>query len=527
MSYIEEAGTISDIVSSIVDFGTKVGSKILNSKNQRSNVHLDRSSISRATKDLVASFPVLCDDSISSGTAAMITKAVERNCLVMLQMLFSSVYLRGDNAREVLAKWHNNMDTDYGMDELLDLIATFESAKDYESIEFKQILREFAPIFQQYLQDQKSYPLSSFSENSISSYEVDLTAMGELNVRQIHEDYFGDKYIDNLDQANAKARFDQLAYNQQAGLAGIIGGRNRDRNQASFNRAKVAQDALNYELNKQKFAYQIDKDKQARDDSIEDRDYQRMIQDRKYALDLAQQRQGYLTKQLLPSDVKKVNELVPSMLILQFDGVNFDDAGNPIDTNYRVLKQSVVGVKARLIPCDSYEIIDHVRSIEKTKISLLNLFRATTKEISFAKDFIGAVDQAKIEAKQNSKLSKTSPIWRALQNRANKSTMNRVIKKNRANDAGAITTLVVSAESADLLKKAYDIDLSLPSKAKYIMEQYNLLCLILVNEQTQVARFLFDGEKYYQDYSFDMLERETGDGSYKKIVNLLSTINRG
>ena len=34
MSYIEEAGTISDIVSSIVDFGTKVGSKILNSKNQ-------------------------------------------------------------------------------------------------------------------------------------------------------------------------------------------------------------------------------------------------------------------------------------------------------------------------------------------------------------------------------------------------------------------------------------------------------------------------------------------------------------
>ena len=145
--------------------------------------------------------------------------------------------------------------------------------------------------------------------------------------------------------------------------------------------------------------------------------------------------------------------------------------------------------------------------------------------ISFARDFIGAVDQAKIEAKQNSRLSKTSPIWRTLQNRSNKSVVNR-LRKNKANDASAITTLVISSEVSNVLKKDYNIDLNIPSRAKYIMEQYNLLCLVLVDEQTQVARFLYDGEKYFQDYSFDMLERETGDGSYKKIVNLLSTINR-
>ena len=137
MSYINESGPLEAIIQAIADFGSDVGSMIKNSKNNRAKEYLDRSSISRATKDLVASFPVLCDDSISSGTAAMITKAIERNCLVMLQMLFSSAYLKGSNAREVLSQWHKNIDDDKGMDELLDLIAAFESAIDYDSIEFR------------------------------------------------------------------------------------------------------------------------------------------------------------------------------------------------------------------------------------------------------------------------------------------------------------------------------------------------------------------------------------------------------
>lgn len=520
MSYINESGPLEAIIQAIADFGSDVGSMIKNSKNNRAKEYLDRSSISRATKDLVASFPVLCDDSISSGTAAMITKAIERNCLVMLQMLFSSAYLKGSNAREVLSQWHKNIDDDKGMDELLDLIAAFESAKDYDSIEFRQILKEFAPVFQQYLQDQRVYPISSFSENAISSFEVELSRRGDLDVRQITEDY---DPLTSVEVQRFQAEQDKANQRQQTDHANLMN--NRVKN--NFDKDKfVAQhnmDIDNYNLQYNKFKHQIGQDDIK--NQLERDKYNQQVKDsdRRYAMDVTNQYQNYLTKQLLPSDVKKVNELVPSMLILQFDAI--DSNTGTVTKNYRVLKQAIVGVKARLIPCDSFEVIDHIRSIEKTKVSLLNLFRATTREISFARDFIGAVDQAKIEAKQNSKLSKTSPIWRALQNRANKSTLNR-LRKNRANDAGAITTLVVSNEVSNILKKDYNIDLNLPSKAKYIMEQYNLLCLIIVDEQTQVARFLFDGEKYYQDYSFDMLERETGDGSYKKIVNLLSTINR-
>ena len=59
------------------------------------------------------------------------------------------------------------------------------------------------------------------------------------------------------------------------------------------------------------------------------------------------------------------------------------------------------------------------------------------------------------------------------------------------------------------------------------MESYNLMGLVIVDESVEVARFLFDGEKYFQDYSFGSLERETGDSSYKKVINLISKINRG
>lgn len=106
------------------------------------------------------------------------------------------------------------------------------------------------------------------------------------------------------------------------------------------------------------------------------------------------------------------------------------------------------------------------------------------------------------------------------------STMSR-LKKNRANDAAAITTLVVSIEEVNVLKKDYGIDLTNPKKAKFLMEQYNLLSFVIVDEQVEVARFLYDGEKNFEDYSFGVLERETGDNSYKKVINLISKVNRG
>jgi hypothetical protein len=243
--------------------------------------------------------------------------------------------------------------------------------------------------------------------------------------------------------------------------------------------------------------------------------------ERQYDLARSKANVDYFKAQLLDSDVKKANELVPSLMIIRYNVV---DANNP--QNHNVVQEFIAGVKARLISCSAREIQDNITSVTSNRVSLVNLIRATTKEISFAKDFVAAIDQAKIDAKQSSRLSKTSPIWRSLQARATKSGLNR-LRKNKANDASAITSLIISMELSNVIKNDKNIDLSNPKVAAFIMESYNLMALVVVDEQTETAHFLLDGERYYQDYTFGALERETGDGSYKKIINLISKINRG
>ena len=46
-------------------------------------------SISNYTKNLIMTFPCMCDDSLSATTASMISRANERNIVTMLQILFS------------------------------------------------------------------------------------------------------------------------------------------------------------------------------------------------------------------------------------------------------------------------------------------------------------------------------------------------------------------------------------------------------------------------------------------------------
>ena len=77
------------------------------------------------------------------------------------------------------------------------------------------------------------------------------------------------------------------------------------------------------------------------------------------------------------------------------------------------------------------------------------------------------------------------------------------------------------------MKNDSNIDMTNPKVARYVMESFNLMAIVLVDEQLEVAHFLLDGENQFQDYTFGALERDTGDGSYKKIINLISKINRG
>ena len=52
----------------------------------------------------------------------------------------------------------------------------------------------------------------------------------------------------------------------------------------------------------------------------------------------------------------------------------------------------------------------------------------------------------------------------------------------------------------------------------------NLLYFVVVDTTAESISIITDGETEYETYSFTSLEREAGDGAYKKVVNLMTKL---
>ena len=147
----------------------------------------------------------------------------------------------------------------------------------------------------------------------------------------------------------------------------------------------------------------------------------------------------YYNKQLLPSDVKKANELMPTTMLVNFTTVK--------DT-VKVNTTGIVGIKAKLYPVDAMELVARISSKTKERNGLFNLIRATTREISFFKDLAFAIDKAKLDAIYMAKDDNNSRMFKVLERRAAKNRFMKLIKKN---DASAITSLVLSQDDVEYL----------------------------------------------------------------------------
>ena len=223
-----------------------------------------------------------------------------------------------------------------------------------------------------------------------------------------------------------------------------------------------------------------------------------------------------LKGQVLDTDVKKANELMPTSVIINY--VSMQD-GEPIH------QQSIIGVKAKIYTADSTDIINRLIVKNKDNNYLQQIIRATTREISFFKDFVFAIDKAKIDALSQSRKGSSSKLWKILERRAVKSKFKQALAAK--NDSTAISTLVVSQEDVETLKKMENINVESPSVIRPIMESYNLMGFCIVDESTEVAKFIFDtGDDMYESLSFTLLERESKDNSTKKIINLMTKLSR-
>lgn len=214
---------------------------------------------------------------------------------------------------------------------------------------------------------------------------------------------------------------------------------------------------------------------------------------------------------LTQDKLDKANLQMPLMMKVNFIS---KATGRPITTS------AYLGIKCKLFDVAGLDIVQRIVSKNSSAISLFNFIRATSQEIGFWRDFVFALSKAKVDAISNARNGSSSKMWKALEQRATKSKLNQFFRQK--NDATAITSLLVTTDEVEELKKNNDIDLSKSNVARKIMSDYNLLCIGIVDETTESVALIFDtGDDEYELVRFKSLKKDK-DMDAKQIVNLLT-----
>ena len=353
------------------------------------------SSIAKAASNLVLTFPVLVDESVSLNTAQILTRAIEGKALVMLQLLFSAISVQSlkddETAFDVIGKIHKNLNSD-DIEDYIQRMETMATNESYEALDhLMKTIRE---------------------ENiAIDTYT------------------FNESYPAPIDEASDSKSMKDVKNNRSTG--------------------------------------------------------------------------GFVAD-IKDTDIKKVNNMMPSVLVVKLHNKN-----SQITTNV------AVGVKAKIQYVPQDEVIYRISSKNKDKNMLFNFIRSTTREISFLKDFLFALDKAKLDAIKIQKSSNS--VWKILERRA---VRNRVRMFNNDGGYGGIVSLVISADTLATLNKEYDFKASI-SEVENLISQYNLLSFFVADDVNERATYLFDdASRQFTTVSYTALEK-TDSKDYKKIINLL------
>lgn len=479
---------VSDIFETIKD-GIRIAGDVVNPKSVR--VRNSRS-LARATSGLTLAFPVICTNTLPIETASMIAKAIERKNVAMLQMAFSAYNItNAKDAVEHLSKFHQNLNlSKMDLDKFMDAMEMLGES----SYMYPEDIRAVAEDCRRNL----DFTLpNSISKVSLLEY-AEVTKYGEKRIIKEAikkpERVGGGEYTD--DEIN-QAAYDDSPYN-------TIG---KDNARYYLGRKeKQDQEARQAERDQKNADSRLKQDQRKND-----LEYQNRRQD---AVD--SQRQQF-TAMLMQSDIKKANEMQPTMMLVNF-------YVNDKDRDLNVAQQFVCGVKSKLYSVDSNEIINKIITKNVDSDILLKLVKVSTREISFVKDFLLGLDEARLDALSKSRKGSGSRIFKALERRAIKGKIRRSFRME--NSAKAISSLVISSEEAEELKKYENIDIYQPRTIVPIMEKLNLLYFVVVDSTAESVDIITDGETEFETYSFTNLERESSDNAYKKVVNLITKVAR-
>lgn len=510
---LHEAG--SDTVDTIVQIAKGLSNVATNKVANKSEYSY--SSIANAASKLIAVFPVLTSRTVSFDTARMTSKYIEQiSCQFFMFALQQANISNAKDGITYLRQFHQNLNM--GDDNTDAVIAAMQSWIDaytkgtQESTTFADALnnevlseamvdpfmmqsddvkisasdmRELMHVMQEsaniQFYDTKLNPLS------IDDYVVREFAGGDYKVTV-------SPYI--LNEAKANKRKANNSYNEN---------KEQHRHEEEMNkiyndRMKIYQKA------------QSERDKQDAENEKQQKEDQKSTSRDNDWRDANRMHNN--TAFLKDQDIKKMNDALPSILIVKFYQKNSNDAVSGVATEF------LIGIKSKVVPITTTEILRRIMNDNKDGQKFLKFMRVITGELK-ASDVLLGLSRITDDVKSYKVKGARGDIWTLLQNRA--VAAKEQVRSGKHNDFSAITTVLISQQDADELYREENFDINDPKNAIHFMQSYNLMGFAIADDSNEVLHLLLDnGSKNFEDISYRMLERETQDSTYKKLINLMA-----
>lgn len=478
---------LKDLITDVLDAadGTEIG-KFVSKKNPSIK------SITRANKDLTMTFPVMVSNTVDPVSAQLVARALERKFVTLTQMLLSAISITSSkDAIDHLKNVHANLDLSSFFD-VDDYLAVSEEATAMHIFDADTVKAVYEAFRQERL---RAKPINHLRESLMDDMMAQMRQNSDFNT------------------AVANNRFNNLSDDDKLRAVRLIDTDTATRNRDLQNQNRdLTHQVRDLRGNEARMRGNFTRNQRRMNDRM--RALQQSNNNLQSRLDDMRNntRAGLANVSKDQMDYKKANELQPTLLKIQFISTN--------DNNDPITVDAYVGIKSKIYCVDSADIANHIVSKRSYNFSLYNLIKATSGEIEFWRDFVFAIKKAKIDAVSNTNRGSSSKLWKVLERRALASKINRFMSLR--NDATAITTLVVSAYDVEMLRKMEDIDISNSRVARKLMDDYNLVGIVIVDDSTESAKFIFDtGDDEYEPYTFKTLKRED-KLDYKQMIQLLA-----
>ena len=473
-------GEISDIVSVIQDMAkdTKSTLSAISSILKPSN-----KSISDKSLEGTANFPVLVSDGLDIDDAIMISKALERkfSTFLLTVLTMNPCFTVSGNdtptASDYLKQFHQNMES------------FINEQSDRNDIDYEFWANEAMGIAYKIYEGVNYANINS--KNTLFNYTIeDVTESSILNNRGINPVLEAKKF-----NGNSGGTKGGNGGTQKNGNNGGNGGTQKN-GRSSNNKTIVNNNTVNPNITVSPNIRVTTGNNQGT----------RPIRDPKQI--------NYLNN----NDLKKANELVPTLLHVRVypNAVDKNGASTPLDP-----LDFVIGVKATLHMVSSEDMITNIARGIRNEGLFFNFIRWTTGETKFFKDFLFAIDQQKLDAKNSGRNS--DGWWTALKRRRATSLLLKAANNNKSCLPNA--TLVMTTEDISALREQFGLNLEGADTelVRQLMDRYFLISFVRVNPSLQRVDFLFDGNKHYDTITYSTLSKENGhdDRKFKDMMKML------